>query len=63
MTTPQLAGVALALSYLAVALYVVIDERQRSSFLPTMGTALVRALRRRLKGGGSQEWLPYFGMT
>jgi hypothetical protein len=43
MITPQRLGLALAVLYLAGALYVVMDERRRTSFLPTMGTALVTA--------------------
>jgi hypothetical protein len=43
MITPNRIGVAVAILYLAGALYVIADERKRSSFLPTLGTGLVTA--------------------
>ena len=43
MITPNRIGLAVAILYVAGALYVIADERKRSSFLPTLGTGLVTA--------------------
>jgi hypothetical protein len=43
MITPNRVGLAVAILYLAGALYVIAGERKQPGFLPTFGTALVTA--------------------
>ena len=43
MTTPQRIGLGVALTYLAIAIYIVIDERRHPGFLSNMGTFLITA--------------------